>query len=915
MLTNGKKLLKAGMIVFLLITVVGVFSPVPITESGYTENAQVMENPETTESSGNVNLEMMMFVPTASDDGGAYYKCRRGSSVVAYFGMSEVHYLVGNVFFTLEFPGSNQVIPEGEKPTGSVTNYFYGSDSSQWKTGLLDSAELRYSEIYPGIDLVYKIYNGFIKYDFVVSPGADPGLIRLKYSNADSLNVEDDSVLIARNGNLLGDTGLHVFQSIDNSEHVVSSAFKSESSNEVKFDLGEYDATITLVIDPVNVPFSTYIGGSADDNGKDIAVENGYVYVAGDTISTNFPAINGYNSTSNGGRDCFVLKLTSDGQTLIYSTYLGGSSTDICEEVAVENGFVYITGQTSSSDFPMVNAYLGTKSTGTDGFVTKLLPDGQSIHFSTYGPVSSSGDDQNNGIAVEDGATYLIGSTDNYAKIHVWKLTDNGSTLSYSPTIDGNGQDFGMDIAVEDGIAYITGMTSSSNFPANAFDITYNGVRDGFVSIIDAFGGLDYSAYIGGAGDDYGLGIDVEDGYPYVIVTYNSADYFRVYKFDPDLGNAVLTTFQGGGQDYGSAIAVENGTAYITGTTQSTNFPMVDSAYPVFGGSTDSFVVSLTVGGVIIYSSFIGGSGNDDGNGIAVENGYVYVAGRTSSIDFPVVNAYNETFGGSVDCFVSNFYLDNDCDGLSDIHELNIGTDPLRVDTDNDNFLDAYEVSYGSDPTDHMSYPAMPQAWYDAIYVDLDGNATLIQQVLTWLDGNHTAIETLFMYVEGNASLLIDTVNFLDGNATQLAAVAALVTGNAAQISLLNASVIGDFDEIRDVIDILGASVGDLDYDGLDDLDEISHGTDVDCIDTDVDNLNDAFEIKIGTDPLDDDSDGDSYLDGLEVIAGTNPLDALDYPGATTPPPDNSLLLGVIVVGAAGAVVVVVMLVFLMKRE
>ncbi len=952
---NGKNLLKVGMIVFLLITVVGVFSPVPMTEAGFKETTQVMELPEIIESSGNENLEMMMFVPTPSDGGGIYYVCRKGTSIVAYFGLSEVHYLVDDVYFALEFQGSNQVIPEGEKPTGSVTNYFYGSDSSQWKTGLTDCLEVRYRNLYPGIDLVYKICDGFIKYEFIVSPGANPELISLRYSNADSLSVDDDSVYISKDGHLLGDVGLRVFQTFDNNEQEVSSAFLIESSNEVVFELGEYDITETLVIDPVNMPYSTYFGGSASDRANELEFENGYVYVSGTTYSTNFPMFSGYDSTHNGDGDCFVFKMTADGQTLIYSTYLGGSSIDEGNGLAVENGIVYVAGMTMSSNFPTTGDAIDTTYNGNfDGYVSVFSADGQTLIYSTYGPVSSTLEDQNTAIAVENGVYYVTGSiytgptflTDGFAA----KGYANGSGLVYSVPLRPNNpayatsNDIGVDIAVESGEAFITGMTYSSNFWVNGYDQSFGGTRDGFTMKLSSAGGLLYSTFYGGAAGDYGMAIAIEDGCPYVSYSANDNDYTAVYKYTNNLLSVYYAkALQGGGQVVGFDIAVEYGFAYITGGTESIDFPMVDAYNSTFGGgSLDGFLVCLTSGGSILYSTFLGGSDSDTGTAIAVENGHVYVAGYTSSTNFPMVDAYNATHGGLSDCFLSVFYLDNDCDGLSDIEETYVyGTDPGKIDSDNDNFLDAYEIAYGSDPTDPMSYPAIPQAWYDEIYDDLDGNATLIQnlidwsdgnsslllnviqqlddnatlvqQVISWLDGNHTAIETLFTYVEGNASLLLDAVYYLDANATRLEAVAALVTGNTDLISLLDTSVTGDIDEIRTIIDMLGASVGDLDYDGLDDLDEIGYGTDVDCIDTDCDNLNDAFEVKIGTDPLNDDSDGDTYLDGLEVIAGTNPLDALDYPGSAAPP-DNTLLIGVILVGGSGVGVALV-IVFLMKRR
>jgi hypothetical protein len=253
--------------------------------------------------------------------------------------------------------------------------------------------------------------------------------------------------------------------------------------------------------------------------------------------------------------------------------------------------------------------------------------------------------------------------------------------------------------------------------------------------------------------------------------------------------------------------------------------------------------------------------------------------------------------------------FDTDYDNLSDHDEMLIyGTSPFSVDSDNDNFLDAYEVDYGSDPLDSLSYPGMPAEWY----ANLEGNATLLQQVITWLDGNYSAIQTLFFYLEGNASLLVSTVNALDGNATQLELVAAIATQNTALLTQMNASMIGDIDDIRAVLAALGVTVGDSDYDSLDDLDEIAYGTDILAIDTDVDNLNDAFEIKIGTDPLNDDSDADSYLDGVEFMAGTDPMNALSYPGSS--PLNISMVLG-IVMGASGMTIVIVVVLLLRRRR
>ncbi|TFH06698.1 MAG: hypothetical protein E4H14_10220 [Candidatus Thorarchaeota archaeon] len=964
---NRRTLLMATLIVFMLSPVVGIFSPIPAAEPLQTESAQTIEDPGTQDMQellGGVNLELMMFVPTASDDGGLYYICRRGMDAVAYFGISEVHYLVGDVYFTLEFPGSNLVIPEGEMPTGSVTNYFYGSDSSLWRTGLADCAELRYREIYPGIDLVYRIQNGYIKYEFVLAPYADPTDILLKYADVDTIEVHDECVSVSKDGHEIEDAGLWAFQMSSGMDDV-DCTFQYHDTHTVSFSVGAYDLSQELVIDPViNLVYSTFLGGSLDDVAYSIAVESGCAYVTGFTYSSGFPTVNAYDPTLNGTTDCFVTKFAIDGQSLVYSTFLGGASSDTGYSIAVESGYAYVAGSTQSSNFPTANAYDTTHNGGGyDCFVTKLAADGQSLIYSTF--LGGIGIDNGEGIVVESGYAYFTGGTqssdfptnnaydptyNNGGDCFVTKFAADGQSLLYSTFLGGTSSDIAKSIAVESGAVYVTGYTQSSTFPTeHAYDATHNGGQDCFVTKFSTDGMfIDYSTFLGGTSNDYGQSIAVESRCAYITGYTQSSDFPTVNAYDPTYNNGydcfvtkfadngqilIYSTFLGGpSSDTGYSVAVESGCTYVAGSTQSSDFPTVNAYDPTYNGGYDCFVTKLTDDGQsLVYSTFLGGPSSDTGYSVAVESECAYVTGNADSSAFPTVNAYDPTHNSGHDCFMAIISLDADMDGLLDWDEARIGTNLYCIDSDNDNFLDGYEVAFGSNPLDPFSYPSMPQAWYDAIYEDLDGNATLIQnliawsngnsshletvihqlaenatlvqQVIAWLDGNHTAIETLFTYVNGNASLLLDTVNYLDGNATQLYAVVALVTHNANLISLLNASVIGDFNDIRAVIEMLGASVGDLDYDGLDDLDEIALGTDVDCIDTDCDNLNDAFEVKIGTDPLNDDSDGDSYLDGLEVIAGTNPLDALDYPGSTRG--SDPTLLIVVVAGAGIAVIII----------
>ncbi|MHA1906779.1 MAG: hypothetical protein ACW98Y_05770, partial [Candidatus Thorarchaeota archaeon] len=449
------------------------------------------------------------------------------------------------------------------------------------------------------------------------------------------------------------------------------------------------------------------------------------------------------------------------------------------------------------------------------------------------------------------------------------KLGTSGTTLDYSTFLGGSSLDEGWGIAVDDNYVYLAGNTQSSAFPTlNAFDSTHNGNNDCFVTRFTSDTcSLSYSTFLGGASSDKAFAIDV------------------LYEY-----------------------------AYITGETGSIDFPTADAYDSSHNGGYDCFMSKISLNGQdLISSTFLGGTAGDVGYDIVADTYYTYIVGTTFSSNFPTADAYNSTFGGVQDCFVSVFGDDSDNDGLSDFEEDQIGTDRHSIDTDTDNFLDGYEVKYGSDPLDPLSYPAMPEDWYDGIYTDLDGNTTLIQQIITWLDGNHSAIDSLFTFVEGNATLLLDTVSAVDGNSTQLNLIAALATQNADMLSALNSSHVGNVTEIREILDMLGATVGDTDYDGLDDLEELTLGTDILRIDTDNDNLIDAYEVKIGTDPLDDDSDGDTYLDGEEILAGSNPLDPLDYPGAITTLPTG--IETFFIVGIGVGVLATIVVTVIMKRR
>jgi hypothetical protein len=380
--------------------------------------------------------------------------------------------------------------------------------------------------------------------------------------------------------------------------------------------------------------YSTYLGGSADDGGNGIAVDGaGNAYVTGTTVSTDFPTANPLQATCAGISDAFVTKLNAAGNALVYSTYLGGSRYDVGNGIAVDGaGNAYVTGFTDSTNFPTANALQATFGGGVNGedaFVAKLNATGHALVYSTY---LGGSDDEGNGIAVDgSGNAYITGRTllstfptanslqatfgGGFADAFVSKLNAAGNALVYSTFLGGSGDEAGKGIAVDGaGNAYVTGFTSSTDFPTtNPLQATSGGGvygEDAFVAKLNATGNaLVYSTYLGGSGDDFGDGIAVDGA----------------------------------------------GNAYVTGSTDSTDFPTANPLQATCAGVSDAFVTKLNAAGnALVYSTYLGGSDGDGGDGIAVDGaGNAYVTGFTSSTDFPTANPLQATYAGVSDVFVT----------------------------------------------------------------------------------------------------------------------------------------------------------------------------------------------------------------------------------------------------------------------
>jgi hypothetical protein len=607
--------------------------------------------------------------------------------------------------------------PDRQGP-GKV-NYLRGEDPRKWQTGLPTYEQVGYQGLWPGVDMTFRGAAGKLKYEFRLKPGASAKRIRLAYAGARGLSLSGNgSLLIRTPSGTLRDSAPRAWQEIGGRKVAVQSRYvvgkSGGAAQAYGFELGAYDPSQPLVIDP-GLVYSTYLGGSSTDTGEAIAVDGaGSAYVTGRADSASFPTTPGaFDVNRNGSSDAFVTKLSPDGSALAYSTFLGGTSIDQGNGIAVDGaGIAYVTGETSSSNFPTTPGALDSALNGNDdAFVTKLSADGSALSYSTY--LGGTGNiDSGNDITVDGaGSAYVTGetiSTDfpttpgafdttpgSIYEAFVTKLDAAGASLVYSTYLGGSGSfDHGRGIAVDSaGSAYVSGSTSSANFPTTvgAYDTTHNGDDDAFVTKLDPTGSsLAYSTFLGGNTFDGSSGIALgAGGNVYITGSTSSSDFpatagafDTTYNSDGDAfvtklnaaGSALAySTFLGGtgaggtGYDAGSGIAVDGtGRAWVTGRTDSVVFPTTTGAFDtLYGPVGDAFVTQLNaVGSALSYSTFLGGStggstgGTDQGSDVALDwTGDVYVAGYTTSSDFPTTaGAFDPSSNGGFDAFVTKFF-------------------------------------------------------------------------------------------------------------------------------------------------------------------------------------------------------------------------------------------------------------------
>ncbi|HEY2393132.1 MAG TPA: SBBP repeat-containing protein [Candidatus Angelobacter sp.] len=594
-----------------------------------------------------------------------------------------------------------------ERPLPGKINYLIGKDPANWHTNLPTFAQVRYRGLFPGVDAVFYGKNGAIEYDLVLAAGRNPKEISFGMEGAQSMRLASNGDLVLKLAN--GEARQHrpiVYQFNNSTRHLLSAHYVIHQDRTIGYQVAGVDQKLPLVIDPT-LTYSTFIGSDTPDSVNSVAVDQfGQAYITGSTVfgfPTKNPALG-----NQLGQDAFVTKFSADGSALIYSTILGGSSGDTGNAIAIDRfGNAYVAGETFSTDFPTTpGAFQPAFVDADNGFVTKLSPSGSSF---VYSLLLGGGD--------SDSITSLALDTEHRV--------------------------------------YVTGFTCSTNFPVkNAIDSVSgqncaDGGGDAFVTRINAAGtDLDYSTYLDGTIESFGTGIAVDSTFEaYVTGSTKSPDFpttpgaFQtvlkaktipgfphdnpqsnafVTKFAADGASLVYSTYLGGTvNDEATAIALDSsGRACVTGGTQSSDFPVTAGGFQkTLRGTQNAFVTQLQLTGAgLFYSTFLGGSGTDTGNSVAVDSlGRAHVTGTTTSSDFPLSNPIQAHFGGVQDAFVSKLAAN----GAALFYSTYLGG--AAADSGNSIRLDSNGAAYIGGSTSSADFPTTPGAFSRTIKAEGDG--------------------------------------------------------------------------------------------------------------------------------------------------------------------------------------------------
>jgi len=575
-----------------------------------------------------------------------------------------------------------------------------------------DRKELRtcgrviYRQVWPGIDVSYSVSSGSLKSEYVVAPGGRVGDIRLRIESAEAVWVDSTGSLCSEVGPVtFREKAPLVYQDTPVGRVFVKSGYALYGDGVVGFKVGDYDSSLPLIIDPdSDLVWSSYLGGGENDEANAVVVDgDGYVCVAGETVSLDYPVTTGaYRSQPTSMSDAFVTKLSPDGSSLVYSVVIGGAKRDIGRGIALRSdGSVFICGETESADFPTTPGANDTSLSGdSDGFVCLLSADGSALLSSTY--LGGGARDSCYALALDTaGNTIVVGASESVDFTCVqgcYDTTPNGewdafcskldagcTQLLRSTVIGSNGSDYAFCVAVApDGSTYVGG-SAFSGFPttSGAARRNHSGFADGFVT-----------------------------------------------HFSADLSQNIFSTYLGGNYaDRVAGLCLDSTGCYVTGATYSSNFPVTRSAFGSAPSGGDAFVAKLSLDGCgIIWSVLMGSSGLDEATGIAVlPSQEICLTGLCSS-GFPTTStAYDITHNGGYDAFLS--ILTSDVQGLLYSSYLGGSGHDIARSVGLDASQCAYVVGAAS-----QGYPTKPGAYQqshagglrDAFVSKLDPSVVLI---------------------------------------------------------------------------------------------------------------------------------------------------------------------------------------------
>lgn len=696
---------------------------------------------------------------------------------------------------TLWFPGARRnAEPEGER-AGQVSARRYTERSPR---GALVSrfTRVRYRNLYPGIDLVFHSEAGNVEYDFELAPHADPRAIRIACRGARlNLNHGGD-IRIASRAPMIQRRPRATQKGA-----IVAVNYVPAGSGMLGIAAGKYNDAEPLTIDPV-LNFASFLSGPGFEAAYAMAVDAaGSIYITGESDSIAFN-----NAGRRSSRDIFIAKFDAAGANLQYLTYLGGSGTDTAKAIAIDSaGNAYVTGSTSSRDFPATRGVIASSNAGfDDAFVAKFDSGGGLVYATLLG---SSGSDQGAGIAIDNaGNAYIAGITNGAfpttsgalqrpfrggSDCFVSKLSADAATLIYSTLLGGAGLDACRGIAVDTyGNAYVTGFTSSPDFPVHAaLQSALKGSTNAFVSKINPDGSaLVYSTFIGGGGFSEGNAIAIDTaGSAYVAgdtmswnfpVTSGAAQSAGAGDYDAFVlklstaGDALTfsTLLGGNGADAALSIGIDPaGRAVVGGFTSSTNFPQKQTLQSVPGGQFDAFAAVVDSGGYsVLFSTYLGGSGDDRAYALATAAGNrVYLAGATQSADFPRAST---VVSGNSDIFVAQ--MSYDTPAASGLNFIPLA--PCRA-------VDTRAAGFGS-----VFGPPYLKRMGSRVFPLLSSTCQIPASAQAY-SLNITAVprgplQYMTIWPDGQAQPLVSTLNAADGRVVANAALVPAGTGGAIAV-------------------------------------------------------------------------------------------------------------------------------------